>query len=276
LEFAPSTYYAGKSRKRSDRDLRHDDLKLKIKQVFEESGSRYGVRKVHLELLRQDVVVGRDQVARLMKELGLKGITAPKKKKVVTTVSNINDKRPLDLLNRDFYSDAPNKKWVADITYVLVNKTFLYVAFVIDVYSRMIVGWNISRSLKTNLPLQALEMAISLRDISDDLIHHSDRGSQYLSLTYSERLEEAGITASVGSKGDSYDNALAEATNNLYKREVVFHEGPFSTASELEKATASWVLWFNTKRLHSACGYIPPLEFEKNYYTGIKKGKEVA
>ncbi len=209
MEFAPSTYYAAKSRKRSDRDLRHDDLKLKIKQVFEESGSRYGARKVHFELLRQDVAVGRDQVAILMKELGLKGITAPKKKKMVTTVSNINDKRPLDLLNRDFTADAPNKKWVADITYVLVNKTFLYVAFVIDVYSRMIVGWNISRSLKTNLPLQALEMAISLRDISDDLIHHSDRGSQYLSLRYSERLEEAGITASVGSKGDSYDKTLA-------------------------------------------------------------------
>jgi transposase InsO family protein len=117
----------------------------------------------------------------------------------------------------------------------------------------MIVGWNISRSLKTNLPLQALEMAISLKDISDDLIHHSDRGSQYLSLTYSQRLEEAGITASVGSKGDSYDNVLTETTNNLYKREVVFHEGPFSTASELEKTTASWVLWFNTKRLHGAC-----------------------
>jgi putative transposase len=210
-------------------------------------------------LLRRGIVVGRDRLARLMRELGLKGVVRGKPKR--TTVPA----RPGDLVNRLFSAPAPNHTWVADLTYVWTASGFCYVAFIIDVFSRRIVGWRVSTSLHADLALDALEMAIWSRraDGLEGLVHHSDRGVQYLSIRYTDRLAEIGAVASVGSKGDSYDNALAETVNGLYKAELIRRCGPWGTAAEVELATLAWVDWWNHHRLHGACGDLPPVEFER-------------
>jgi putative transposase len=223
----------------------------------------YGARKLWRQLLREGVHVGRDRVARLMRELGIAGVVRGKPKR--TTIPAVLTDRPGDLVERRFSATAPNRLWVADLTYVRTCSGFCYVAFIIDAYSRRIVGWRVSTSLRTDLALDALEMAIWARRDGDlgGLVHHSDRGVQYLAIRYTERLAEAGAVASVGSKGDSYDNALAETVNGLYKAEVIRRRGPWRTAADIELATLAWVDWWNHRRLHGACGHLPPVEFER-------------
>ena len=212
------------------------------------------------------IKVGRDRVARLMDDLELSGVVRGKKKR--TTIPDEVSPRPADLVERNFTAAAPNALWVADLTYVSTWSGFVYVAFVIDVFSRFIVGWRVSNSLHAELALDALEMAIWRRQRQDlsGLIHHSDRGVQYLSIRYTERLEDAGAVRSVGSRGDSYDNALAEAVNGLYKAEVIRKRGPWRSLEQVELATAEWVDWWNHRRLHGAIGDLPPAEFEAHYH----------
>lgn len=225
----------------------------------------YGVRKVWKALLRKGILVGRDRVARLMRRLGLAGVVRGKIKR--TTIAATVDQRPEDLVQRIFTATAPNVLWVADLTYVATWSGFCYVAFIIDVFSRRIVGWRVSTSLRTDLALDALEMAIWTRQNDDlaGLVHHNDRGVQYLSIRYTERLAEVEAVASVGSKGDSYDNALAETVNGLYKAESIRRGGPWRTAEDVELATLTWVDWWNHQRLHSACDYLPPAEYEQQH-----------
>lgn len=261
MHFAPSTYYAAKSRPPSELSLRHEELEPKIKEIYQDNRSLYGVRKVWKQAKREGINVGRDQVASLMTAQGLVGVVRGKKKR--TTIPDETAPRPTDLVKRDFTAQAPNRLWVADLTYVSTWSGFCYVAFIIDAFSRFIVGWKMSMSLSADVALDALEMAIWVRkgDLSG-LVHHSDRGVQYLSIRYTERLAEAGVANSVGSKGDSYDNALAESVNGLYKTEVIRQRGPMRTATQVELETGSWVAWYNQTRLHSYCGDIPPAEFE--------------
>jgi putative transposase len=268
LEVAPSTYYAARSRPPSARALRDAELKPEIHRVHEGNFEVYGVRKVWHQLRREDVGVGRDHVGRLMAELGLCGVT--RTKKVRTTNPAPESERPADLVERVFSASAPDQLWVADLTYVRTRGGFCYTAFVIDAFSRRIVGWRVSSSLRTDLALDALEMAIFTRgghDL-DGLVHHSDRGSQYLAIRYTERLEDARVANSVGSKGDSYDNALAETVNGLYKAELINRRGPWCSVEQVELETAAWVHWWNAQRLHSACGEIPPAEYEAAYWAG--------
>lgn len=229
----------------------------------------YGVAKVWRQLHREGITVGRDRVARLMHGLGLAG--AMRGKRARTTVPSDVGARPADLVDRKFSAPAPNRLWVADLTYVSTWSGFVYVAFVVDVFSRYIVGWRVSNSLRAELALDALEMAIWTRHAADvgGLVHHSDRGVQYLSIRYTERLAEEGAVTSVGSKGDSYDNALAETINGLYKTELVRRRGPWRTAEQVELATAEWVDWWNQRRLHSADGHVSPAEFEAAHYDAI-------
>ena len=266
LQVAPSTYYAAASHTPSARQVVDDQLKLEIARIHRDNFGVYGIEKVWHELKREGKKVGRDRVARLMDELELEGIVRGKRKR--TTVPAEVGARPADLVERKFTATAPNQLWIADITYVSTWRGFCYVAFVIDVFSRCIVGWRVSTSLHTELALDALEMAIWTRRRHDlkGLIHHSDRGVQYLSIRYTERLSEAGAMASVGSRGDSYDNAMAESINGLYKAEVIHQQGPWWSREPVELATASWVHWWNHKRLHSAIGDIPPAEYESLYY----------
>ena len=281
-KIAPSTYYAAKSRPPSPRALADADLDVRIMALFEENYRVYGVRKMWRALNRQQRLdadgnptgqrypeVARCTVQRRMRALGLSGAVAGDHKKTVTTIPG-KDHRPEDALNRDFTAPAPNTRWVADITYVATWVGFVYVAFVMDLFSRRIVGWRVSASLATDLPLDALEQAIWTRqreqaDLSQ-LVHHSDRGSQYLSIRYTERLEDAGITPSVGSVGDSYDNAAAEALNRLFKTEVIHRLGPWRSLEHVEFEVLKWVDWYNRHRLHSWCGDIPPMEYETAYY----------
>ena len=274
LEFPVSTYYAAKKRERqpSARDVRDEQLKKEVKRVWEDrrKGRRvYGARKVWLQLRREGLEVARCTVARLMKELGIAGASA-RRKKPRTTVPGVAGQRPADLLERDFTAPAPNRRWVADITYVETFSGFVYTAFVTDLFSRKIVGWQVADHLRADLALDALEMAIWSRreHIGDELVHHSDRGVQYTSICYTERLEDIGAIRSVGSKGDSYDNAAAEAVNSLYKKELINFEGPWQGAGDVTVATAEWVSWYNNERLHSACGDIPPAEYEKDWLMG--------
>lgn len=226
----------------------------------------YGADKVWKQLNREGIAVARCTVERLMKQLGLRGVR--RGKRVRTTIPEVSAPRPLDRVNRQFKADRPNQLWVSDFTYVSTWQGWLYVAFVIDVFARRIVGWRVSSSMTTDFVLDALEQALYARRPDNDgtLIHHSDRGSQYVSIRYSERLTEAGIEPSVGSRGDSYDNALAETINGLYKAEMIHRRAPWKTRESVELATLEWVAWFNHHRLMEPLGYIPPAEAEANYY----------
>jgi len=226
----------------------------------------YGARKVWLQLRREGTGVARCTVERLMRELGIAGAAA-RRKKPRTTVPGAVGERPADLLDRDFTAPAPNRRWVADITYVPTACGFVYAAFVTDLFSRKIVGWQVADHLRAGLALDALEMAIFSRadQIGGELVHHSDRGAQYTSIRYTQRLEDIGAVRSVGSKGDSYDNAAAEAVNSLYKKELINREGPWQDAGHVTVATAEWVSWYNNDRLHSATGNVPPSEYENTW-----------
>jgi len=218
---------------------------------------------------REGIGVARCTVERLMRDMGLRGVRRGRRFK--TTITDELAMRPLDLVERTFAASAPNRLWVADLTYVKTHQGFCYVAFVVDVFSRRVVGWQVSTSLRSDLALDALEMAIHSRNRDElrGLVHHSDRGVQFLCIRYTERLSEAGIECSVGSRGDSYDNALAESFNGLYKTELIYHEGPWKSADDVEWATLTYVHWFNTRRLHGEIGMVPPAELEENYYRQI-------
>ena len=268
---APSTYHLNAAKRvdpaklslRAKRDLA---LKPEITRVFADNFGVYGVRKVWRQMQREGFDVARCTVARLMKGMGLQGVIRGKPMR--TTVSNKAAPCPLDHVNRQFHAPAPNRLWVSDFTYVATWKSFVYVAFVIDVYARYIVGWRVSRTAHAGFVLDALEQALhDRRPIHrGGLIHHSDRGSQYVSIKYTERLAEAGIEPSVGSVGDSYDNALAETINGLYKAEVIHRRGPWRSFEAVEFATLEWVDWFNNRLLLEPIGNIPPVEAEQRYY----------
>jgi len=271
LPIAPSTYYDAKAREADPTRLpararRDSELREHIQRVWDENRQVYGARKVWLQLRREKIDVARCTVERLMREMGLEG--ARRGRKFKTTIPDESAERPADLVNREFVATRPNELWVADITYVATWSGFVYVAFVIDVFSRMIVGWRVSKSLRTDIALDALEQALYSRTVEDRLIHHSDRGVQYVSFRYTERLLEAGIESSVGSVGDSYDNALAETVIGLYKTEVIEPGKPWRHAEQVEFATLDWVDWFNNRRLLQPIGDIPPAEFEQKYYEG--------
>ena len=270
LPIAPSTYYEQKARqadltRRPGRLVRDADLREEIERVWKENRSVYGARKVWLQLKREGFCVARCTVERLMRHMGLQGVVRGRSYKTTTIVDEAAQ-RPADLVQRNFKADRPNQLWVADITYVATWSGFVYVAFVTDVFSRKIVGWRVSNSLRSDLALDALEQAIHIRSELDQLIHHSDRGVQYLSIRYTERLAEAGIEPSVGSVGDSYDNALAETIFGLFKAEVIRPNGPWRSLEEVEFATLEWVDWFNHQRLLEPIGDIPPAELEAMYY----------
>jgi putative transposase len=266
LQVAPSTYYAVKARPPSRRRVEDDALKPDVTRVHWDNFGVYGVEKVWRQLTRDGVHVGRDRVARLMRDLGLAG--AVRGKKARTTVPADVAARPADLVDRSFTAPAPNRLWVADLTYVSTWSGFAYTALIVDAFSRAIVGWRVATSLRADLALDALEMAIWARRpaAADALVHHSDRGVQYLAIRYTERLAEAGAVTSVGSRGDSYDNALAETVMGLYKTELIRRRGPWRTAEQVELATAAWVDWWNRRRLHSAANHLPPTEFEQRYH----------
>ena len=269
LPIAPSTYYRFKDleanpAKRCMRTRRDETLKPEIVRVFDENQQVYGARKVWKQLNRESISVARCTVERLMSGLGLEGVK--RGKRCITTIPDELAEKPLDLVSRQFTAQAPNQLWVADITYVATWSGFVYVAFVVDVFSRYIVGWRVLKSLQTDIVLDALEQALWARGKPNGVIHHSDRGSQYLSIRYTERLAEAGFQASVGSVGDSYDNALAETINGLYKAEVIHKDGPWKGLDEVERATLTWVDWFNHRRILSSIGDIPPSEYEDLYY----------
>jgi len=270
LAIAPSTYHAHAARRAKPetapaRVKRDDKLSVEIKRVFNENFQVYGVRKVWRQLKREGHDVARCTVARLMKKMALQGVI--RGKRVRTTVSEKATPCPLDHVNRRFRVPRPNALWVADFTYVATWTGFVYVAFVIDAYARRIVGWRVSRSAHAGFVLDALEQALhERRPVSGALVHHSDRGVQYVSIKYTERLTEAGLVPSVGSVGDSFDNALAETINGLYKAEVIHRRGPWRSLEAVEYATLEWVDWFNNTRLHSTLGDIPPVEFEAAYY----------
>jgi transposase InsO family protein len=273
LPIAPSTYYSHKAQEadpalRPARAQRDEELRVEIQRVWKDNQEVYGARKVWRQLLREGHMVARCTVERLMRGLGLKGAVRGGAFTVTTEPVEEAD-RPQDLVERDFTAERPNQLWVSDLTYVATWSGFVYVAFVIDAFSRRIAGWRVSNSLKSDLTLDALEQALWEREEDrpeQRLIHHSDRGSQYLSIRYTERLAEAGIEPSVGSRGDSYDNALAESVIGLYKTEVIHRRGPWRGREDVELATLEWVWWFNHHRLLEPIGYIPPVEHEQAYY----------
>jgi transposase InsO family protein len=271
LPIASSTYYRHKTQqrdpaKRSARAREDDELRQIIYRIWTEQRQVYGPRKVWRQMGRENLRVARCRVRRLMREMGLKGATRGRAW-VTTTQSQPDADRPRDLVDRQFTATRPNQLWVADFTYVATWRGFGYVAFVIDVFARRIVGWRVSASLQTDFVLDALEQAIYARGCAlHGLVHHSDRGTQYLAIRYTDRLGDAGIAASVGSRGDSYDNALAESVIGLFKTEVIQRLGPWRTVEAVEFATLAWVDWFNTRRLLGPIGYIPPAEYEARYY----------
>ena len=269
LPIAPATYYAHRARARDpslrpDREKRDEGLRAQIRRVWDENFQVYGAEKVWRQLRREGVDVARCTVERLMRAMELRGAVRGRAFRV-TTEADPAIARPSDLVQRDFRAERPNQLWVADLTYVATWAGFVYVAFVIDVFSRSIVGWRVSNSLRSDLALDALEQALHARAPDERLVHHSDRGVQYLSIRYTERLAEAGIERSVGSVGDAYDNALAETVNGLYKTEVIRRRGPWRNIDDVEFATLEWVDWFNRRRLLGPLGYVPPSEFEEAY-----------
>jgi len=271
LPIAPSTYHEQQARKRDptrlpERAQRDARLRPEIQRVWEENQSVYGAKKVWRQMKREQFEVARCTVTRLMRQMGLRGVVRGRTFK--TTIPELKAERPPDLVARNFTVDRPNRLWVADLTYVATWRGFVYVAFVIDAYSRRIVGWRVSNSLRTDLALDALEQAIYDRSHAEieGLVHHSDRGVQYLSIRYTERLAEAGIEPSVGSAGDSYDNALAESVIGLFKTEVIRRRGPWRQIEDVEFATLEWVSWFNGRRLLQPIGYLPPVEYEEADY----------
>ena len=271
LKIAPSTYHAHDARRRRPdtalpRVQRDAALSVEIRRVFDENFQVYGVRKVWRQLVREGEDVARCTVARLMRRMGLQGVI--RGRRVRTTISDNAAPCPLDRVNRQFRAPRPNVLWVSDFTYVATWAGFVYVAFVIDAYARRIVGWRVSRSAHAGFVLDALEQALhDRRPVSGSgLVHHSDRGVQYVSIKYTERLAEAGLEPSVGSVGDSYDNALAETINGLYKAEVIHRRGPWRSMEAVEYATLEWVDWFNNRRLLEPIGNIPPAEAEAAYY----------
>jgi transposase InsO family protein len=271
LPIAPSTYRKHVTQRRdplrlSARARRDLALKPEIARVFAENFAVYGVRKVWRQMRREGFSIARCTVERLMREMGLHGVI--RGKLVRTTISDKATPCPLDRVNRQFHAPAPNRLWVSDFTYVSTWSGFVYVAFVIDVYARYIVGWRVSRTAHASFVLDALEQALHDRRPvhRGGLVHHSDRGSQYVSIKYTERLAEAGIEPSVGSVGDSYDNALAETINGLYKAEVIHRRGPWRSFEAVEFATLEWVDWFNHRRLLEPIGNVPPAEAEQQYY----------
>ena len=270
LPIAPATYYEHQARQRDPalrpaRAKRDDQLRVEVRRVWDEShGGCYGAEKVWRQLSRERVAVARCTVERLMRQMGLRGVVRGRAFKV-TTVADDRTTRPPDLVERAFRAERPNQLWVADLTYVATWTGFVYVAFVIDVFSRAIVGWRVSSSLRSDLALDALEQALHARPQTGALVHHSDRGSQYLSIRYTERLAEAGVERSVGSVGDSYDNALAETIIGLYKTEVIRRRGPWRHIDAVEFATLAWVHWYNSKRMLEPLGYVSPAEFEAAY-----------
>jgi len=271
LPIAPSTYFEHAARRRDPsrrpaRAKRDDRLRVEIKRVHHASlEGVYGAKKVWKQLLREKKFVARSTVERLMHADGLRGVVRGRAF-TITTTPDEKAVRPADLVQREFSAKRPNQLWVADITYVATWAGFVYVAFVIDVFSRVIVGWRVARSMRTDLVLDALEQALHARPHTDGLIHHSDRGSQYLAIRYTERLAAAGLERSVGSVGDAYDNALAESINALYKTEVIRRRGPWRSIDTVEYATLEWVDWFNNRRLLEPIGYVPPAEYEAKWY----------
>ncbi|GAA2521379.1 hypothetical protein GCM10010201_19070 [Pilimelia columellifera subsp. columellifera] len=272
MKIAPSTYYAARSRPPSARARRDVQVTEVIEQVHERNYSVYGVRKVYAELARQGGVggqpVARCTVGRLMKAAGLRGIRRGRPPR--TTHSGTGpDTRP-DLVKRAFTAAAPNRLWVADITYIRTFNGWVYAAFVLDVYSRRVVGWQVSTSLRADLAIDALEMGLWTRDRAghdtSELVHHSDRGVQYVAIRYTSRLAEAGAVASVGTVGDSYDNAMAEAFNSLFKAELIRNKGPWRSVDDVEIAVAEYIDWYNHRRLHGELGHLPPVEHEINYH----------
>jgi putative transposase len=269
LQVAPSSYYAARTRPPSARQVNDETLADIIGRVHRANFGVYGIRKVWKALRRLGVEAGRDQVARIMRAVDLRGAT--RTRKVRTTRPAVVEQRPADLVQRSFTASAPDRLWVADLTYVWTVAGFVYTAFVIDAFSRRIVGWRVLASLRAELALDALEMAIFARGHPlPGLVHHSDRGVQYLSVRYTERLAEVEAAGSVGSRGDSYDNALAESVNGLYKAELIHRRGPWRSVEQVELATAGWVAWWNTERLHEACGYTPPAEYEAAYHARLR------
>ena len=281
LRVAPSTYYDHLAKRTdparlSDRAKRDADLRREIERVFEANFRVYGVRKVWRQLGREGFDVARCTVARLMKAMGLEGVI--RGKKVRTTIPDKAAPCPLDRVNRQFRVPAPDLLWVSDFTYVVTWQGFVYVAFVIDAYARRIVGWRVSKAAHAGFVLDALEQAVHERRPAKGmgLVHHSDHGSQYLSIRYTERLAEAGIEPSVGSVGDSYDNALAETINGLFKAEVIHRCGPWRSFEAVEYATLEWVDWFNHRRLLEPIGNIPPAEAEERFYANLEEQRAAA
>lgn len=276
LPIAPSTWHEHAARRADPSRLparakRDEVLKEEVRRVFDENFGVYGVRKVWRQMKREGFDIARCTVARLMKSMGLQGVI--RGKPVKTTISDKAAPCPLDKVNRQFQAPAPNRLWVSDFTYVSTWRGFVYVAFVIDAYARRIVGWRVSRTAHASFVLDALEQALhDRRPIhGGGLVHHSDRGVQYVSIKYTERLAEAGIEPSVGSVGDSYDNALAETINGLYKTEVIHRRGPWRSFEAVEFATLEWVDWFNNRRLLEPIGNIPPAEAEERYYAMLEE-----
>jgi putative transposase len=267
LAVAPSSYYAARNRPPAARAIADAALSTTISQLHRDHFGVYGVRKLWRQLRRAGEQAGRDHVARLMRNLGLAGVT--RAKRIRTTKPALVAQRPADLVERVFAAPAPNRLWVADLTYLWTRAGFVYTAFVVDVIRRVFVGWRVATRLRAELALDALEMALWTRAPDAGLVHHSDRGVQYLSTRYTERLAEVDALSSVGSRGDSYDNALAESVNGLYKAELIARGGPWRSVEQVELATARWVEFWNNRRLHSACGDVPPAEFEAAYHSRL-------
>jgi putative transposase len=279
LPIAPSTYYEHKAREAKPERLpvrvrRDIEISDQIRRVYDENFQVYGTRKIWRQLGRERVAVARCTVERLMRRLGLQGVVRGGKRR--TTIRRDQMEYPADMVKRQFVAIRPDQLWVADFTYVATWAGFVYAAFVIDVFSRRVIGWRVSRSMHTDLVLDALEQALWSRSRAKGVIHHSDRGSQYLSIRYTERLTQAGAEPSVGSVGDSYDNALAETIIGLYKTEVIHRRGPWRKLDDVEYATLEWVDWFNNRRLLESIGNLPPSEFELLYYRQLNESATAA